>query len=421
MEQNTNTPPAPQPPSPQEPTQQPPRRKTKPKRSTIIALAAILIIGLIVGSLIGYALSYTTFNGKINDLQTQLQSLPPTNATYISYPNTTYVLSDNVSLASLYQQVKSSVVVIQGIVPEYNIFNFLVGYGTQQGSGFVTLTNNEPVIVTNNHVTQGTINTTVTFANGDSYPATLLGSDPNADLAVLKVNATSADLQPLTIISSTNLQVGDPVVAIGSPYGLSGTLTTGVVSALGRTITETTDNSNSGIDIPDVIQTSTAINPGNSGGPLVNYLGEVVGITTAAVSNSQGLGFAIPSETILREIDALATTGAYTQHPTINAAGTDMNYQIAQAIGTNTTYGWLVESVSTNNGLKAGTTQVTAGGSRVVIGGDVIIAINGTRINNGDELLSYLEQHTLPGQTIDFTVIRNGQTQTVQVTIGKLS
>ncbi len=311
--------------------------------------------------------------------------------------------------------------VIQGLVPQYSIFfNQLIGYSTQQGSGFVTLVNGEAVVVTNNHVMQGVTNVTVTFASGDSYPAKLLGSDKLADLAVLSVNASSIDLQPLNLTSSTTLRVGDPVVAVGSPYGLSGTLTTGVVSALGRTITES-ESQTSSIDIPDVIQTSTAINPGNSGGPLVNYQGAVVGITTAAVSNSQGLGFAIPSETILREIGSLATAGSYNQHPSIGVSGVDMDYNIAQAVGVDVTYGFLVETVSIQNGLKGGSTQVVAGAQQVAIGGDIIIAINGTTITNTDSMLSYMEQHTRPGQQVNFTVIRNGQTQTVPVTIGRLS
>jgi len=414
--------PTPFPPSPTEPENQPPH-KSKPKRSALAAaLLIVLIVGMVGGGLLGYALSYYAFNQKISALQTQLQNLPPANATYISYPSTSYVLGDNLSLASLYSQVKSSIVVIQGLVPQYSMFfHQLLGYGTQQGSGFVALVNNHPVIVTNNHVMLGAINVTVTFANGDSYPAKEVGSDSLADLAVLTISADSTDMQPLNLTTSSTLNVGDPVVAVGSPYGLSGTLTTGVISALGRTITETSSSSQSGISIPDVIQTSTAINPGNSGGPLIDYRGNVVGITTAAVSSSQGLGFAIPSETIIREIASLYTTGTYDKHPTISVAGVDMDYSIAQAIGTNVTYGFLVESVSTQNGLKGGTTQVTAGAQQVTIGGDIIIGINGTTIVNTDSLLSYLEQHTLPGQAVDFNVIRNGKTQTVQVTIDKLS
>jgi S1-C subfamily serine protease len=150
----------------------------------------------------------------------------------------------------------------------------------------------------------------------------------------------------------------------------------------------------------------------------MTYGGEVIGITTAGISNSQGLGFAIPSDTIMRELGSLVATGSYNKHPSINAEGTDMNYQIAQAMGTSVTYGWLVESVSAQNGLKAGSTQTSILGSTVIIGGDIITAINGTRITNTDDLLSYLEQHTLPGQNVNFTVERSRQEQTVSVTIG---
>jgi S1-C subfamily serine protease len=189
---------------------------------------------------------------------------------------------------------------------------------------------------------------------------------------------------------------------------------------LGRTITESSSSGSTGPTISDIIQTSTAINPGNSGGPLLNYAGEVVGITTAAVTSSTGLGFAISSDTIIRELSSLVATGSYNQHPSIDATLTDMNYPIAQAMGTNVTYGSLVESVSTQNGLKGGSTQVSILGSTVIIGGDIIIAVNGVRITNTDDLLSYLEQNTLPGQTTNFTIVRNGQTQTVSVTIGTL-
>lgn len=392
----------------------------KTKRFSAVVLVIAIIISLVAGGLIGLAVTYSGFNAKLNTIQNQLQGYSQ-NPSYISSPNVTYVIGSNVSLPNLYQEVKSSVVVIQDLVPEYNIFGNLASYSLQQGSGFITKVNNELVIVTNNHVTENAINVTVTLADGNAYPAKVLGSDPLADLAAITINSMPIGLTPLTLVSSDVLQVGEPVVAVGSPYGLSGTLTTGVISSLGRTITEDSSSSNNGQTIPDIIQTSTAINPGNSGGPLLDYGGNVVGITTAAVTSSQGLGFAIPSDTIIRELSSLVTTGSYNLHPTINAEGTDMNYQIAQAMGTSTTYGWLVESVSAQNGLKAGTTQASILGSTVILGGDIITAINGDRITNTDDLLSYLEQHTLPGQTANFTVIRHGQTQTVSITIGKLS
>jgi S1-C subfamily serine protease len=388
----------------------------KPRRFSAVMIVALVLIGLVAGGLIGYAITYSDFNAKLTNLQGQLGYSSNGNTT--AYPNAVFLLGDNVSLSNLYQQVKSSVIVIQDLVPQYSIFGNLAGYSQQQGSGFITEVNNQLVIVTNNHVIQDAINETVTFANGDSYPAKVLGSDPQADLAILTITPMPSDLTPLTLASSDTLQVGEPVVAVGSPYGLSGTLTTGVISATGRTITEESSSSQNGQTIPDIIQTSTAINPGNSGGPLITYAGEVVGITTAGISNSQGLGFAIPSDTIIRELGSLVSAGSYTQHPSINVVGTDMNYQIAQALGTSVTYGWLVESVSTQNGLKAGNTYSSILGSNVILGGDIIIGINGARITNTDDLLSYLEQHTLPGQTVNFTVIRNGQTQTVSATIG---
>jgi len=215
------------------------------------------------------------------------------------------------------------------------------------------------------------------------------------------------------------VEVGDPVVAVGTPFGLSGTLTTGIISALGRTIVEGSDSGQDGQIIPDTIQTSTPINSGNSGGPLLNYAGQVVGITTAGISNSEGLGFAIPSSTIMRELASLVSPGSYDQHPSINVVGTDMNYPIAQAMGATVTYGVLVESVSVQNGLKGGNSVKAILNDNVVVGGDIIIGVSNMRIANTDDLLSYLEQNTLPGQTVDFTVVRGEQQQTIAVSIGK--
>jgi S1-C subfamily serine protease len=390
----------------------PPPPSKKPRHFSTKMLVALLIVGLLAGSLIGYAITYADFNNKLNTLQAQL-GLYQGN----SGGSQTYLLNDNVSLSVLYQQVKSSVVVIQDLVQGYTMFGQRV-YTLQQGSGFVAEVNNQLVIVTNDHVVSGAINVTVTFADGNSYSATVLGQDAKADLAVISVSSMPSGVTALPLISSTTLTVGDPVVAVGSPYGLYGTLTTGVISALGRTIIEG-DSSQDGQSIPDTIQTSTPINSGNSGGPLLNYAGQVVGITTAGISNSQGLGFAIPSATIMRELASLVTTGSYDQHPSIDAVGTDMNYQIAQAMGASTTYGFLVESVSTNNGLQGGTVTKPVLNQNVILGGDIIIAINNIRIANTDDLLAYLEEHTLPGQTVAFTVVRGDQTQIVQVTIGK--
>jgi S1-C subfamily serine protease len=404
------TPSFPIPPPPPSSTSSTPKKSKRP--TTTVLLAVLLLIGLLAGGIIGYSVTYWDFNNKLSDIQAQVGLYQGTSTA------PTIVFGDNASLSSLYEKVKSAVVVITDLVPSFTIFGQQV-YTIQQGSGFVTSVNDQQVLVTNNHVVNGAINVTVTFADGNSYPATVLGQDAKADLAVLSATTIPASATPLSLVDSKTLAVGDPVVAVGSPYGLSGTLTTGVISALGRTITEESSSDQNGQDIPNMIQTSTAINVGNSGGPLLNYAGEVVGITTAGISNSQGLGFAIPSSTILRELSSLVTTGSYDQHPSLGAIGVDMSYQIAQAMNAPVTYGWLVESVQTQNGLQGGNTQRQVLSQTVILGGDIIIGVGNVRIANIDDLLSYLEEHTLPGQTVNFTVIRDGQTQTVSVTIGK--
>ncbi len=352
-----------------------PSTSNKNRRFSAVMVLALLLVCLIAGGLIGYAVTYSDFNQKLNTLEGQIGL----NQGAGNGSGQTFILNDNISLSNLYQQVKSSVVVIQDLVP---VQTFFLGkaYSLQQGSGFITQLNGQLVIVTNEHVIANAINETVTFANGDAYPAKVIGSDPQADLAVLTISSMPIGLTPLTFAHSDSLQVGQPVVAVGSPYGLSGTLTTGVISSLERTIIEDSSTNQNGQIIADIIQTSTAINPGNSGGPLITYSGEVIGITTAGISNSQGLGFAIPSDTIIRELSSLVSSGSYTDHPSINAQGTDMNYKIAQAMGAPVTYGWIVESVSANNGLKGGSTQQSILGSNFQLGGDIIIAINNQRI-----------------------------------------
>jgi S1-C subfamily serine protease len=310
-------------------------------------------------------------------------------------------------------------VVIEDFQPSTDVFG-QTSYSQVQGSGFTYDLNGQDIIVTNFHVIDSGVNITVTYQDGNTYTASVLGSDPYSDLAVLSTDAPQSELFPLTITNSSSLQVGDEVIAIGSPYGLSGSMTTGIISALGRTISEDTTN---GYAIADIIQTNAAINPGNSGGPLLNYEGQVVGITTAIVSNSVGLGFAIPSDTILREVQDLATTGAYTQHPYLGIGTVDMTYDIAQQMGVNVTYGVLLEQVTSGGpaasaGLKVGTTQATVDGNQITLGGDIIIGINGVRVRNGDDLSTYLEEYALPGQTVSLTIVRNNQTMNISVVLG---
>jgi len=381
-------------------------------------MIAILIISLGVGGLLGYSMSNSIFSAKINNLQNQISALQERissiNSTQdVTNESNTYYLGNNVSLSQLYQQVKDSIVVVEGVVPEYGFFGEIVGYEEVQGSGFVYNSTGTLVIVTNYHVVDGAINKTVTFTDGDAYAANLTGYDPYADLAVLSLmNAPQYEYKPLKIISSSTLKVGDPVIAIGTPLGLTGSMTSGIISALGRSVTVSWSN----YAIADCIQTTAPINPGNSGGPLLNYQGEVVGITSYTATyegeTAQGLGLAIPSSTILREIVALITNGSYSGHPWLDLSGTDMDFETAQSMKTNVTYGVLI-------------TQVTSGGPATKAGlqvNDIIIEINATsiakRIETMDDLSSFLEDYTSPYQTINVTIVRNNQTMIILVELG---
>ncbi len=351
--------------------------------------------GLLVGGFVSFYITFqevSRLNDEVAILESQISKLSGGGGNFTSQNITVY--QDSAALASIYSDVRDSVVLVQGTTSG----------GGVQGSGFVYQYQTRMVVVTNNHVVQDTTGLSVTFSNGNGYAATILGTDPYADLAVVSVDAPANQFKPVEIVSSSTLRVGDQVIAIGNPYGLVGSLTTGVVSAVGRTITEDTAG---GFSVANIIQTSTPINPGNSGGPLLNVLGKVVGITTAIVSDSQGLGFAVPSNTILREITALITTGSYSGHSYLGVTGSDMSYDTAQEIGSSVTYGWRLASV-VSGGPSDGKLQVD----------DIIIAMNDNLIRNNDDLASYLEENTLPNQNLVITVVRGTSRVDVTVTLG---
>jgi S1-C subfamily serine protease len=345
-------------------------------------LMLIFLTGLIVGGIATYFIAYQQIRGlsdEVSSLRNQVSKL--WGFQNITLQNIT-VYQNGTSLSELYQTVKDSVVLIRGTTSE----------GTVQGSGFVYNFSGMIVVITNYHVVHGTMSRSVTFSDGNGYAATVNGTDPYADLAILSVDAPEYEFKPLEIVGSSTLRVGDPVIAIGNPYGLVGSMTTGVISALGRTITE---EYTGGFAIANIIQTSAPINPGNSGGPLLNYCGNVVGITTAIVADSQGLGFAIPSNTILREIASLITYGTYEGHSYLGIEGTEMTYETARDMALNVTYGWLVVNVKPD-GPSYGK----------LIANDTIIAMNETSIKNGDDLASFLEEKTLPRDTVELTILR---------------
>ena len=264
-------------------------------------------------------------------------------------------ISDNILLQNkttelkiqdLFSQTSKSVVQVTVIDPLSN---------AQQGLGSGFIYNKEGHIITNNHVVgfnQGNNDYLVTFLNGNSYQAELIGNDPYSDIAVLKLlDPTNIVLSPIPLGNSSSLRVGDTVVAIGNPFGLSGSLTVGVVSGLGRMLPSSDNNSNSPFsqfamtfNIPDVIQTDAAINPGNSGGPLLNLKGEVIGINSAIYSNTgvyAGIGFAVPSNTVKKVVESIISTGKYL-HPYLGVVGMDITPQMAKTFGLKESKGFLI-------------------------------------------------------------------------------
>ena len=337
--------------------------------------------------------------------------------------------TSNISAASpsaVYSDYARSVVTIQGyeLLTQNTFFGQVNSIESIQGSGFVVSYQNSSYVATNNHVVSGASNITVTFSDGNSYPASVKGTDQYRDLAVLAVSAPPSEFHPLQLLAtSAGVTVGETVYAIGSPFGLAGSMTAGIVSQTGRTITESTSTQTT---IPDVIQFSAAINPGNSGGPLLDSNGEVVGITTAAVTSSEGLGFAIPAGTLDRELPSLVTTGTYTLHPDLGiGSSADVTYQLASAAGSNVTYGVLVEQVSSGGaadraGIRGGTRTVEVEGQNYLIGGDIIVSVDGVKVVNTDALASYLEENSIAGDTVQLGIIRAGVNMTVNVVLAGL-
>jgi len=347
----------------------------------------------------------------INSLESQNSQLESRLASMTQVSNGTVLGLDTVKI---YQADSVGVVTVQGTTSSGGANSTILG------SGFVINFSGSNYVVTNYHVVKDVSGITVTFQDGDAYPATVVGSDGYSDLAVLKLTAPASEFHPLTVVSSSTLVVGQPVAAIGNPFGLSGSMTVGIVSQLGRTISESLAGN---FSIANVIQFSAQINPGNSGGPLLNSNGAVVGITTATVVSSQGVGFAIPADTILKEMISLVTTGSYNLHAYMGITGADMNYPLAQLQKTNLTYGVLIESLTSGGpaqkaGLKAGTQTATVQGSPYLIGGDIILSVNGTKLVNTDALSTYLAEYCLPGQTLVLHIIRGGQPMTVNLVLG---
>jgi S1-C subfamily serine protease len=292
------------------------------------------------------------------------------------------------------------------------------GGGTATGSGFVI--DHSGDVLTNAHVVDGASKIEVTLGNADPVSAQVVGKDPSTDVALLKVDAPSNELHPLSLGNSSDAQVGDPVIAIGNPFGLDRTVTSGIVSALQREI-----KAPNGFTINNVIQTDAAINPGNSGGPLLDANGQVIGINSQIESpnggGNVGIGFAVPINTAHQVAQQLLANGQV-QHAFLGISGANLTPQIAGVLNLPVKQGALVQTVVPNSpadkaGIKAGTATVSIGGQQIRAGGDVITAIDGKPVTSMDEVVSAVDAKQ-PGDQVQLSLTHGSQNRTVTVTLG---
>ncbi|MBN2470583.1 MAG: trypsin-like peptidase domain-containing protein [Anaerolineae bacterium] len=341
--------------------------------------------------------------------------LPITPATTADAQGSVALNTLETQFVDLYNVSNNAVVSIQ-VVEE-------TGFG--QGSGFVY--DMDGHIITNNHVAGDAVRISVIFADGSEAPAELIGADPDSDLAVIKVDPADApELRPLALGDSGALQVGQMVVAIGNPFGLSGTMTTGIISALGRSLPAQSVTFEGGsFTMPDIIQTDAAINPGNSGGPLLNLAGEVVGVNTAIRSETgqnTGIGFAVPSNIVARVAPALIEEGTF-EHAWLGISGRSIDPITNELMGLERTQtGVLVASVSSNSPaqrarLNGNDRETTYEGQTIAIGGDVIVSADDQPIVTFDDLVHFLATETTVGQRIQLGVLRDGKLIEVDVTL----
>jgi S1-C subfamily serine protease len=338
--------------------------------------------------------------------------------------NINNISSGDLSLPDLFEKTQPSVV---------QITDSSDNEPTTLGSGYIY--DSQGHVVTNYHVVSSggsTARLDVTFSDGTIYRAKLVGFDAGSDLAVLSIdNVPKQKLVTLVLANSSSIKVGEQVAAIGNPFGLSGSMSEGIVSGLSRLIPADQGSQNNsgnslGYSIPDVIQTDAPINPGNSGGPLLSINGQVIGINTAIFSTTgqySGVGFAIPSNTIARVVPALISTGSY-KHPWLGISGTDVTPDIADSLKLKEPRGFLVADVVDGSpaqkaGIHGGSGDTTTiNGRQVPLGGDVILGIDGKPVRKIDDILVYLEGSKNVGDKIRLSVIRNGGMMDIQVVLG---
>mgnify|MGYP005849512395 CR=1 FL=1 len=332
-------------------------------------------------------------------------------------------------LTNIYERVSPSVVNL-----DVRVNTPHPGIGDRiSGSGFIYDTDGH--IITNAHVVTGALDIQITFSDGYVASAQVVGADSYSDLAVVRVDPdierVRARIRPVTIGNSDLVRVGERAIAIGNPFGLNSSMTVGIVSGLGRQLpsAELIDNALGGFRNPSIIQVDTDINPGNSGGPLLNSRGEVIGVNTAIRSDSgtfQGVGFAVPARTVQRVIPDLIASGSVEYAWIgISSPSADDGFGVAglvEALDLPVESGVLIASVTPGSpaaaaGLLGGKRETFVRGERICVGGDIIVAVNGTYVRTMDELVAYLVVNTRPGQTVNMLIVRDGETFDVPVVL----
>ncbi len=388
-------------------------------KRNITLLAALLIA---VGSL-GFVV-YKTPLASMAQAVAPAQSVETAAPPAPSGASTGVLAAMQASLEGIYTRVGPSVVSIRVVQKRAASQGPREQFQQGEGSGFVWDTAGH--IVTNHHVVAGADRVTVIFSDGTTVPGKVVGSDPHSDLAVVKLDVPAETLHPVELADSTKVRVGQLAIAIGNPFGEHNTMTTGIVSGLGRSLPITTDvPQGPTYTIPDVIQTDAPINPGNSGGALLDDQGRVIGVTAAIespVRASAGVGFAIPSAIVQRVVPTLIKTGRY-EHSWMGISGTSLNPDLAKAMGLKAdqrgalVVGLVPGSPSEKAGLRGSDRDLTIDGVPARVGGDVIVAMDGQPIKGFNDVVAYLARSTSVGQMVTLTVLRDGKEKMLKVTL----
>jgi S1-C subfamily serine protease len=379
---------------------------------SIIVLSILALILAACSGLGGQEVSFVPANqANVAEATTQQANIQP--ASNVQAASTTNAPVAMAPIAGDYfEHEKAFISIFESSSPS------VVHIGMEQGEGSGFIYDDQGHIITNNHVVAGANNIVVSFTDGSQKEASVVGTAPDADLAVIQVDAVPGELQPLPLANSDDLRVGQIVMAIGSPFGLENTLTTGIVSGLDRLFPSTQTPDGGTYNIPDIIQTDAAINPGNSGGPLLNMQGAVVGVNSAIespVRGSSGVGFAVPSNVVAIVVPQLIEHGTAAT-PWIGISGSQLNDTMAEALGLDPgTRGIAIgEVIAGGPAAEAGLVAADPNGTSA---GDVIIGIDDQEIRAFDDLLGYIVEHAIVGQTVDLKVLRDGQVVTVPLTL----